>query len=129
MAEGRVIRASVTQGFHCGGRHLCGSCCQPGGRRLRPLRSPSPVLSRPTQGTVDFSSLSNPIGGLGENETATVRVDVYNASGTLVWTNGRSDHGGAGDWQSQYLVTSSDGAPATWQLYINGAAVSSGAVG
>ena len=121
-----MIRASVTQGSTVAEGTYVDLVVSLGPETQATEESQSSTQQTYT-GTVDFSSLSNPIGGLGENETATVRVDVYNASGTLVWTTGDLTMG-PGDWQSQYLVTSSDGTPATWQLYINGAAVSSGAV-
>ena len=123
VAEGRVIRASVSQGTTVDEGTAIDLVISTGPAETE---SESQTQSSYT-GTIDFSSLGNPIGGLSEGETVTVLINVYNVSGAIVWTTGNITMG-PGDWVTQYTVTSTNGEPVTWEVMIDGSSIGTGPV-
>lgn len=123
VAEGRVIRASVSQGTTVDEGTAIDLVISTGPAETE---SESQTQSSYT-GTIDFSSLGNPIGGLSEGETVTVLINVYNASGAIVWTTGNITMG-PGDWVTQHTVTSTNGEPVTWEVMIDGSSIGTGPV-
>lgn len=127
VAEGRVIRASVSRGETVDEGTAVDLVISEGPAETESQSQSQSQSQSSYTGTIDFSSLGNPIGGLSEGQTSTVLVNVYNASGAVVWTTGNMTMG-PDDWVSQYTVTSTNGEPVTWEVMIDGQSIGTGPV-
>ncbi len=121
VAEGRVIRASVSRGTTVDEGTAVDLVISTG-----PAEIESQGQSSYT-GTIDLSGLENPIGGLSEGQTATVLINVYSASGSVVWTTGNMTMG-ADDWVTWYTVTTENVEPVTWEVMVDGQSIGTGRV-